>query len=249
MRLPPLAGLDEAQRAARRAPARAPGALRPSGCRASSGRAARGSRSSARRRRGSARQRSPDIGSGRSPKWIAAVLASDSTNAVKRQRRLVQVDPASTSHSIVPRGLPCRTAPPTEFTRLVDIMATLRGAGRLPVGSRADDRLAEAVRARGDLRGARGDRPPRPRRALRGAGRLRVRGRVPRAARVGGRALHDRRLVESVADKLVRRHPHVFARDAGEPALDSAGQVRTRWEEIKAQERGGADGRQRRRRC
>jgi MazG family protein len=42
-----------------------------------------------------------------------------------------------------------------------------------------------------------------------------------------------------VADKLVRRHPHVFARDAGEPRLDSAGQVRTRWEEIKRQERGG----------
>ena len=40
-----------------------------------------------------------------------------------------------------------------------------------------------------------------------------------------------------VADKLVRRHPHVFARDTGEPALDSAGQVRTRWEEIKAVER------------
>jgi MazG family protein len=42
-----------------------------------------------------------------------------------------------------------------------------------------------------------------------------------------------------VAEKLVRRHPHVFARDRGEPALESAGQVRTRWEEIKAQERGG----------
>jgi MazG family protein len=41
------------------------------------------------------------------------------------------------------------------------------------------------------------------------------------------------------ADKLVRRHPHVFARAAGEPALDSAAQVRTRWEEIKKQERGG----------
>ena len=43
-----------------------------------------------------------------------------------------------------------------------------------------------------------------------------------------------------VADKLVRRHPHVFARAAGEPALDSAAQVRTRWEEIKKQERGGS---------
>src|SRR4051795_10089836 len=43
--------------------------------------------------------------------------------------------------------------------------------------------------------------------------------------------------LKSIADKLVRRHPHVFARDAGEPALDSADRVRTRWEEIKAQER------------
>src|ERR671923_3092442 len=29
--------------------------------------------------------------------------------------------------------------------------------------------------------------------------------------------------LKSVANKLVRRHPHVFARDAGEPPLDSAG--------------------------
>src|SRR5437773_10267964 len=40
----------------------------------------------------------------------------------------------------------------------------------------------------------------------------------------------------SVAEKLVRRHPHVFARDAGAAPLDSAGQVRARWEEIKARE-------------
>src|SRR6266481_8121066 len=46
--------------------------------------------------------------------------------------------------------------------------------------------------------------------------------------------------LKSIADKLVRRHPHVFERDEGEPALDSAGQVRTRWEEIKAQERSGS---------
>src|SRR5262247_1962652 len=45
--------------------------------------------------------------------------------------------------------------------------------------------------------------------------------------------------LQRIADKLVRRHPHVFARGAGEPELDSAGQVRTRWEEIKAQERVG----------
>ena len=44
--------------------------------------------------------------------------------------------------------------------------------------------------------------------------------------------------IRSIADKLVRRHPHVFRRDEGEAALDSADQVRTRWEEIKAVERG-----------
>src|SRR5262245_2176954 len=43
--------------------------------------------------------------------------------------------------------------------------------------------------------------------------------------------------LKSVADKLVRRHPHVFKRDEGAAALDSAGQVRTKWEEIKAEER------------
>src|SRR5258705_1714900 len=43
--------------------------------------------------------------------------------------------------------------------------------------------------------------------------------------------------IQSIADKLVRRHPHVFKRDEGEAALDSAGQLRTRGEEIKAHER------------
>jgi MazG family protein len=42
----------------------------------------------------------------------------------------------------------------------------------------------------------------------------------------------------SAADKLVRRHPHVFAREEGQAPLETAGQVRARWEEIKAQERG-----------
>jgi len=43
--------------------------------------------------------------------------------------------------------------------------------------------------------------------------------------------------LQSVADKLVRRHPHVFARDTEGAAVESADRVRTRWEEIKAQER------------
>jgi MazG family protein len=45
--------------------------------------------------------------------------------------------------------------------------------------------------------------------------------------------------VKAVADKLVRRHPHVFARHTGEAALDTADQVRARWEEIKTGERSG----------
>jgi tetrapyrrole methylase family protein / MazG family protein len=43
----------------------------------------------------------------------------------------------------------------------------------------------------------------------------------------------------SIADKLVRRHPHVFARGEGDTPIESA-EVVTRWEQIKAQERGAA---------
>ena len=46
--------------------------------------------------------------------------------------------------------------------------------------------------------------------------------------------------LQQIADKLVRRHPHVFGRGDGEAALESAGQVRVRWEEIKAQETAAA---------
>jgi MazG family protein len=46
--------------------------------------------------------------------------------------------------------------------------------------------------------------------------------------------------LEIVADKLVRRHPHVFKRGDGAAPIDTAGQVKVRWEEIKAQERSGA---------
>jgi MazG family protein len=46
--------------------------------------------------------------------------------------------------------------------------------------------------------------------------------------------------LRSIADKLVRRHPHVFARDETTQGIDTPDKVVTRWEEIKAQERGGA---------
>jgi MazG family protein len=47
--------------------------------------------------------------------------------------------------------------------------------------------------------------------------------------------------LKSIADKLVRRHPHVFAQAEGETPITSAERVRTRWEEIKAQERAGTE--------
>ena len=47
--------------------------------------------------------------------------------------------------------------------------------------------------------------------------------------------------LKSISDKLIRRHPHVFAQASGELPIDSADRVRTRWEEIKAQERAGTD--------
>jgi len=43
-------------------------------------------------------------------------------------------------------------------------------------------------------------------------------------------------VVEGIADKLVRRHPHVFERTDGEDALTS-GQVIEKWESLKARER------------
>src|SRR6476660_9461707 len=46
--------------------------------------------------------------------------------------------------------------------------------------------------------------------------------------------------LDAVAQKLVRRHPHVFARAEGEPAIDSPAAVVTRWEEIKTLERQAA---------
>src|SRR5580765_7721892 len=44
--------------------------------------------------------------------------------------------------------------------------------------------------------------------------------------------------LKSITDKLVRRHPHVFARDETTAGIDSPDKVLKRWEEIKAEERG-----------
>ena len=45
--------------------------------------------------------------------------------------------------------------------------------------------------------------------------------------------------IDAICDKLVRRHPHVFARQEGDAAL-SSGQVIEKWETLKARERAAA---------
>ena len=42
--------------------------------------------------------------------------------------------------------------------------------------------------------------------------------------------------IDAICNKLIRRHPHVFAREAGDPSL-TAGQVIEKWETLKARER------------
>ena len=45
--------------------------------------------------------------------------------------------------------------------------------------------------------------------------------------------------IDAICNKLVRRHPHVFERQSGDPALTS-GQVIEKWETLKARERAAA---------
>jgi tetrapyrrole methylase family protein / MazG family protein len=45
--------------------------------------------------------------------------------------------------------------------------------------------------------------------------------------------------IDGICNKLVRRHPHVFARQSGDPSLTS-GQVIEKWETLKARERAAA---------
>jgi len=48
--------------------------------------------------------------------------------------------------------------------------------------------------------------------------------------------------VDAIADKLVRRHPHVFARDTPDGAPVTAKQVVEKWETLKARERAATTG-------
>src|SRR4029453_13422039 len=129
-----------------------------------------------------------------------------------------------------------------EFTRLIDIMATLRGPDGCPwdreqtIDTLKPFVLEEAYEVLDAIdRHDHDDLPQEPGDFLFEAVFL-----AQLEAEAGHFTIADS--LTSIADKLVRRHPHVFARESGDAALDSAGQVRTRWEEIKAQER-ASDGR------
>jgi len=124
-----------------------------------------------------------------------------------------------------------------EFTRLVEIMATLRGPGGCPWDREQTidtlkpfvlEETYEVLEAidrhdHGALREELGD-------FVFEAVFL-----AQMESEAGRFTIADS--LQSIADKLVRRHPHVFARAAGAEPLDTAGQVRARWEEIKAEER------------
>jgi ATP diphosphatase len=123
------------------------------------------------------------------------------------------------------------------FTRLVEIMATLRGANGCPwdreqtIDSLKPFVLEEAYEVLDAI--DRGDHD-----ALREELGDHVFEAVFLAqleSEAGRFEIADS--LTAVADKLVRRHPHVFQRGAS--PLETAGEVKVRWEAIKAQERAG----------
>jgi MazG family protein len=133
-----------------------------------------------------------------------------------------------------------RTHAAAEFTRLLDIMATLRGADGCPwdreqtIDSLKPFVLEETYEVLEAI-----DRHDH-------AGLCEELGdfmfEAVFLARLEEEAGHFTIAdsLKGIADKLVRRHPHVFARDIAGNRLDSSEQVKVRWEEIKTAERGTA---------
>src|SRR3982751_211036 len=123
------------------------------------------------------------------------------------------------------------------FTRLVEIMATLRGPGGCPWDREQTidtlkpfvlEETYEVIEAidrhdHADLREELGDFV------------FEAVFVAQLEAEAGHFTIADS--VKSVADKLVRRHPHVFALHEGASPVASADEVKVRWEEIKAEER------------
>ncbi len=103
-----------------------------------------------------------------------------------------------------------------KFQRLVEIMARLRGPGRLSVGSRADLRLHQALHAGRDLRSARRHRPARLGRSLpRNWATSCCRPSSTRKWPSKKKLFDIGDALDAINEKLVRRHPHVFADEIG----------------------------------
>jgi hypothetical protein len=124
------------------------------------------------------------------------------------------------------------TAAAEEFIRLIEIVSRLRAPDGAR-GSRADDRFAEAVRARGNIRSPGIDRPSRPSRPRGELGDFSIRRCFLRSS--------SRKAGTSPSPIPSEASPTSWCagtassgRDQSESPLETAGQVRTRWEEIKA---------------
>ena len=128
-----------------------------------------------------------------------------------------------------------------EFARLVEIVATLRAPGGCPWDREQTIDSLKPYVLEETYEVARGHRPPRPRVAPRGARAISSsRPCSSRSSRPKPGHFTVADALTGIADKLVRRHPHVFAARGRRRAHRSAGEVVTRWEQIKAQERGAA---------
>ena len=145
---------------------------------------------------------------------------------VRRRATVVSVGHASAhsgrnSNGSIRPGAPWPTRAGARFERLVEIMRALRAPGGCPWDREQTlaslrpfvlEETYEVLEAieRGDAGGP-----------ARGARRLPLRGGVPGADQRGGRATSPSPTPSTaICDKLVRRHPHVFARAAGDAGAD-----------------------------
>ncbi len=149
-------------------------------------------------------------------------------------------DPAPSSARRVPPPRASSAAPGAEFERLVEIMRLLRSPDGCPwdreqtLASLAPYVLEEAYEVidaieRGDLEELRDE-----------VGDLIFEGVFLAQVASDEGAFNIGEAVRAIGDKLIRRHPHVFATPGTSPDLDSPAEVKEQWDEIKTRERADA---------
>ena len=156
------------------------------------------------------------------------VVGAAAARPARRARSSRSRGPTSTAPSSPTTSRRCSSmlvAPPVASRGGAVRRARARAAAAVPVGPRADPPVAHPPPARGDLRGARGDRSgstPRPARATThleeelGDLLFQICFHATLAGENGAFTLAD--VARTVHDKLVVRHPHVFGdADADRP--------------------------------